>query len=199
MDRFLRWQSLRQILPFGLILLSPEIAHAHVGVGPADGLAAGLAHPFHGLDHLCVMIAVGLWAAQRGGRSIWLLPLAFVTVMAAGGVLGMLAISIPFVEPGILASLLVLGVLVAAAMPLPLVASVLLIGVFALFHGHAHATEMPASASGLAYGIGLILSAALLQLCGIGLGVSAQRIGRVHLMRYLGSAIVAAGLYLAFV
>jgi urease accessory protein len=105
----------------------PSFAHAHVGVGPTSGLWSGMAHPITGLDHILAMVAVGLWAAQRGGRAIWLVPLAFVTVMAVGGILGMLAISIPFAEQGIVASVLILGVLIAAAVRLPLAASVILV------------------------------------------------------------------------
>jgi len=142
------------------------------------------------------MVAVGLWAAQRGGRAIWLVPLAFVTVMAVGGLLGMAAISIPFVEPGIVASVLVLGVMVAAAVRLPLVASTMLVGLFALFHGHSHGAEMPETAAGLVYGLGFIVSTALVHLCGIGLGLAAKRFGTAQLVRYAGGAIAACGLYL---
>src|SRR5215467_3063695 len=112
------------------ILAAPSFAQAHVGIGGTSGFLNGLAHPATGLDHICAMLAVGLWAAQRGGRAIWLVPLAFVSVMTIGGVLGMLAINIPFVEQGIVASVLVLGVLIAAAVRLPLVVSVLIVGLF---------------------------------------------------------------------
>src|SRR5262249_40499247 len=157
--------------PLLLIAAFPSLAHAHVGVGPASGLLNGLAHPTTGLDHICAMITVGLWAAQRGGRAIWMIPLAFVTVMAVGGALGMVAISPPFVEQGIVAWLLVLGLLVAAAVRLPLAASVILVGLFALFHGHAHGAEMPDTAAGLAYGLGFILATACLHTIGVGLGI----------------------------
>ena len=197
MNHFVQLLSLRRILPLGLILLLPAVAHAHVGVEPTSGLAAGLAHPFMGLDHLCAMMAVGLWAAQRGGRVIWLVPLAFVTVMAAGGVLGMFAISIPFVEPGILTSVFVLDVLIAAAVRLPLLTSVILVGFFALFHGHAHGSELPSTAAGFTYALGFLISTILLHLCGIGLRLSARRYPGTQPARYVGAAIVACGLYLS--
>ncbi|HEX5470534.1 MAG TPA: HupE/UreJ family protein, partial [Lacipirellulaceae bacterium] len=139
--------------PLLLILGSPSIALAHVGVGSTQGLLAGLGHPVSGLDHLCAMIGVGIWAAQRGGKGIWLLPLAFLLVMAIGGILGAAAIALPFAERGIVLSVLILGVLIAAAIRMPLILSTLIIGIFALFHGHVHGAEMPLTASGLTYGV----------------------------------------------
>ena len=192
-------RSLRHWLPPVLVMLFPSLVHAHVGVGPTSGLLSGFTHPVTGLDHLCAMVAVGLWAAQCGGRAIWLVPAVFVAVMAVGGTLGMAAVSIPFVEPGIIASVMVLGLLIAAALRLPLVASALLVGLFALFHGHAHGTEMPATAAGLAYAVGFIAATACLHLFGIGLGLGAQRWGSAQLVRFAGGAIVACGLYLCFV
>jgi urease accessory protein len=184
---------------FLLVLLAlPSIAHAHVGVGEPSGFYNGAIHPITGLDHICAMVAVGLWAAQRGGKAIWLVPLTFVSVMAIGGWLGTMGRSVPFVEQGIVASVLILGVLIAAAVRLPLVVSVLIVGLFALFHGHAHGAEMPATASGLLYGLGFIFSTVFLHLCGIGLGLSAQRFGTPQLVRYAGVAIMACGVYLCF-
>ena len=186
-------------VPLALLLFLPSMAYAHAGIEPPIGFVQGAAHPVNGLDHICAMVAVGLWAAQRGGRAVWLVPVSFVTVMALGGLLGMAAISLPFVERGIIASVLILGVLIAAAVRLPLVASVIVVGLFALFHGHAHASEMPATASGLTYGLGFVLATALLHACGIGLGVLVQRLGRGQLIRYAGGAITACGVYLCLV
>lgn len=180
------------------MMLVPLMAHAHVSVGHTNGLAHGLLHPLTGLDHIAAMIAVGLWAAQCGGRAAWVVPLSFVTVMLLGGLIGMAGISIPFVEPVIVASVLVLGLLIAAAVRLPLVASSLLVGLFAVFHGHAHGAEMPATASGLAYGIGFVLATGVLHCCGIGLGRFAQRLAGPRLAQYAGGAIVALGVYLGF-
>ena len=129
-------------------------------------------------------------------RSIWLVPLAFVVVMALGGVLGMMAVSVPFVERGSIASVLILGVLIAAAARLPLVLSVLIVGIFALFHGHAHGVEMPITASGLMYGIGFLAATAVLHLSGIGLGLIARQTRSTWLLRYAGAALVLCGVYL---
>lgn len=173
----------------------PSLAHAHVGVGQTSGFSHGLAHPLTGLDHIAAMVAVGLWAAQRGGRAMWAVPLTFVWVMALGGLFGTVGVSIPFVEPGIVASVLVLGVLIAAAVHFPLVASSLLVGLFAIFHGHAHGAEMLEAASGLAYGIGFVLATALLHVCGIGFGLAAQRLASPRAIRYAGGAVTALGIY----
>jgi urease accessory protein len=181
-------------------LMSPLLAQAHPGLpGHTHGFANGLAHPLTGLDHICAMIAVGLWAAQRGGRSLWLVPLAFVSIMALGGMLGMTGGALPFVETGIATSVLILGVLIAASVRLPLLMSVFIVGVLAMFHGYAHGAEMPATASGLAYGIGFMLATASLHLCGIGMGLAAQKINSVKLVRYAGGAIAACGVYLIFI
>lgn len=142
-------------LATGLAALAvPVVVQAHTGVGHTHGFLAGAGHPMLGFEHVCAMVAVGLWAAQRGGRATWALPATFVGVMAAGSALGMAGVSIPLVEPGIVASVLVLGLLIAAAVRLPVAVSALIVGLFALFHGCVHGAEMPASASGLAYGAG---------------------------------------------
>ncbi|HTQ39597.1 MAG TPA: HupE/UreJ family protein [Pirellulales bacterium] len=185
------------VAPVLLIFGSPSLVYAHTGVGETSGLWNGLAHPLSGLDHLCAMIGVGLWAAQRGGRALWLVPLVFVVVMAVGGALGMMAISIPFVEPGIVASVLILGIMIAAAVRLPLLLSIFMVGTFALFHGHAHGAEMPLTASGLTYGIGFIIATAALHFCGIGIGLLARQSGSTWTWRYAGAAMVLCGIYLA--
>src|SRR5579883_978366 len=136
-----------------LLALVPVLASAHPGHG-THGFASGFSHPLLGLDHILAMVAVGLWAAQLGGRSLWAVPATFVGVMSVGGMLGLLGVPLPMVEAGILASVLILGLFIATAVRLPLAASMLLVGAFALFHGHAHGTEIPATASGLTYGLG---------------------------------------------
>jgi urease accessory protein len=181
-----------------LPLLLPALAQAHPNHGAASGLGAGLAHPLSGLDHLCAMIAVGLWAAQRGGRALWAVPLAFVSVMMLGAMFGMGGFQVPFTEQGIAASVLILGILIAAAVRLPLAASMTLVGLFALFHGYAHGAEMPASASGFAYGIGFVIATATLHLLGIGLGLVAGKFAAGKTLRYAGGAIATCGVYLLF-
>ena len=181
------------------ILLLPSLAQAHPNHGPATGLYGGLAHPLAGLDHLAAMLAVGLWAAQRGGRALWAIPLSFVGVMMFGAVLARGGMALPFVEQGIVVSVLILGILIAAAWSLPLAASMVLVGLFALFHGYAHGVEIPAMASGLAYGSGFVAATVSLLLLGVGLGLAAKRLSGEKMVRYAGAAVVACGLYLVSV
>jgi urease accessory protein len=171
-------------------------ASAHVGVGSTSSFAAGFGHPLFGLDHITVMIAVGLWAALKGDKALWAWPAAFVGVMLVGGSLGILHIAVPFVEPGILASVVALGLLVALAVDLPVSAGVTIIAVFALFHGHAHGSEVPDNASGLEYMAGFALATASLHGAGIAaaLGFGAKFRGMV---RMAGAACVAIGAGLA--
>lgn len=190
-SRCLKFLQLATLALFAIGI--PSLAHAHVGIGHTSGLVHGLAHPIGGLDHVCAMLAVGLWAAQTGGRAVWLVPLTFVTVMALGGVLGMAAVPLAYTEPGIVMSLLVLGVLIAAAIRLPLAVSIAVVGVFALCHGYAHGAEMPQSASGLTYAAGFMLATALLHASGIGMALFAKGIGRAQWLRLAGIAITLCG------
>lgn len=179
-----------------LFALLPALAQAHPGHGPANSFAAGISHPLHGLDHILVMLAVGLWAAQLGGRSIWAVPLTFVSLMTVGGVLGMAGVPLPMVETGILVSIIAMGMLIAAAARLPMAVSMALVGVFAIFHGHAHGTEIPMAASGLNYALGFVAATAFLHACGIGLGLLARKQLPPPALRYAGGAIAFCGVCL---
>ena len=142
------------------------------------------------------MVAVGLWAAQLGGRSRWAVPASFVALMMVGGALGMAGIHVPMVEAGILASVLVLGIVIAAAVRPPMFAGMALAGLFALFHGHAHGTEIPAAASGFTYAMGFVLATIVLHAVGICFGTLAQKRLPAQALRYAGAAIVVAGICL---
>jgi urease accessory protein len=178
------------------VALGPGSAFAHTGVGPAHDLLHGLEHPLTGLDHILAMFAVGLWAAQRGGRAIWFVPLTFVCVMSLGGALGMSGISLPFVEQGIVLSVIILGVLVAAAVRLPLPVSAGIVGLFALVHGCAHGAEIPSSASGLPYALGFAAATALLHAAGVSFGLLTQRPHYSQFVRFTGAAIALCGIFL---
>lgn len=180
-----------------LLLLLPGVVSAHTGIGNSTGFIHGFAHPLGGLDHLLAMLAVGLWASQIGGRALWAVPCAFVAVMIAGGGLGFSGISVPFIEEGILVSLLVLGVLIAGTFKFPLAYSTFIVGFFALFHGHAHGAEIPATISAFSYTAGFALATALLHLSGIGAGMLLQKINLQTINRLAGGAIALSGLYLA--
>jgi urease accessory protein len=177
-------------------LCATQSAFAHPG-HHFQGVAGGMAHPLGGIDHLLTMIAVGLWAAQLGGRALWMVPCAFVALMAGGGALGMTGLHLPLLESGIAVSVLVLGLMIATATKAPLYASVTLVGLFALFHGVAHGAELPADASALSYSAGFVLATAALHGVGMGLGLLAKNLmsSRV-LFRTAGAAISLCGLLL---
>jgi urease accessory protein len=183
---------------FGTLVatLIPTLAFAHPGHGNSLGLTHGFLHPISGLDHVLAMVAVGILAAQLGGRALWAVPLAFVGMMAVGGVLGMAGIALPFVEAGIALSIVGLGTAIAFNLRLPLVATATAVGIFAIFHGHAHGAEMPESASGLAYGLGFVAATAMLHGLGIGLGLALGRPSFGALTRVAGGATAVAGLAL---
>lgn len=189
-------QTLGAATAIVLALSGPAVAH--VGAGEVSGFAYGLAHPLGGLDHVLAMVAVGLLAASLGGRAIWLVPAAFVLMMAAGGLLAMWQVNVPYVELGIAASVVVLGLAVAARVALPTLAAMALVGFFALFHGHAHGAEMPADASGAGYAAGFMLATALLHAAGIALGLAIQRIGTAgaNVRQVGGAALSLAGVAL---
>lgn len=174
-----------------LVALGGEPAFAHSGV--VGGFASGLQHPLFGADHVAAMIAVGLWGAFLGVPAIWLLPVVFPLVMAMGGALGVAGVPLPHVETGIAVSALVLGAMVALAVRPPLWVAAVLVGAFAIFHGHAHGTELPAAANALAYSIGFVVATGLLHLAGIALGLPVRwQLGRIA-VRAGGALIAAAG------
>ncbi|MBB4187702.1 urease accessory protein [Sinorhizobium terangae] len=184
----------------GLLALAaaalPAVAHAHPGVGAAGGLAHGFMHPVGGLDHILAMVAVGTFASIIGGRALWLVPASFVLMMAAGGALGIEGIAVPFVEIGIAASVIALGLAVALRWNPPTAVAMGVVSLFAIFHGHAHGAEMPMDASGLQYALGFMAATALLHVAGIGLGFVLGRVGvKSHVATQLGgSAMALAGL-----
>lgn len=184
------------------VLLLATAAQAHTGHGAVSGLAAGLGHPFGGLDHMLAMIAVGILGVQLGGRALWALPAVFLAMMMAGGALGVMSMALPLVEPGIAGSAVALGAVIAAGWRLPVAAAAPVVGAFAVFHGYAHGTEMAAGASVLAYGAGFLLATGLLHLAGVGLGLSVARTGRriaAQGVRVIGAAIAFAGMVIATV
>lgn len=181
------------------ITLIPTFAHAHPGHGAeTGGISWSLAHPFMGCDHVLAMVAVGLWAVQLGKRALWLLPLSFVSAMAAGTALGISDVRLPLVEPIILASVIGLGALIAFAARVPLGASAAMVAFAALFHGQAHGVEIQMSTSALPLAGGLVLSTALLHAIGVAMGLALQRIANSLAIRIAGAAILPAGVLIGF-
>jgi urease accessory protein len=166
---------MRALLAFLLILL-PTAAFAHTGHGDTAGLLHGFMHPVGGIDHILAMVAVGVFAYVLGGKALWLVPLSFVGMMIVGFLLGVAGTDLPFVELGIALSSVVIGGAAALGRPMPVAAASALVGVFAVFHGHAHGAEMPANAAGLEYALGFTLATALLHLSGIGAAMGVSRL-----------------------
>jgi urease accessory protein len=175
------------------LLAGATPALAHVQQGQAEGLLTGVLHPISGLDHVLAMVSVGLWGAQLGAPAVWLLPVTFPMVMAMGGFLGLVGIDLPGVEIGIALSVLLLGLMVALEGRPALAAAAVLVGAFAVFHGHAHGTELPPGQSGLMYSLGFVTATGALHGLGILIGVVHRwPLGRLAL-RVAGIAVALAG------
>lgn len=168
-------------------------ALAHAGHGVADGFLSGFVHPLLGWDHLVAMVAVGLWGAFLRAPAIWLLPVVFPLVMACGAALGVLGVPLPAVEAGIALSGVVLGLLVAFAVRLPLLVAIVIVAVFAIFHGHAHGAELPEAVNPFAYALGFVLATGLLHLAGIAFGTLVRWPAGTWLVRAGGVAVAAVG------
>jgi urease accessory protein len=170
-------------------------AHAHVGGGELGGFLSGFQHPLFGVDHLLAMLAVGIWGAQMGGRRVWTLPVTFPLIMTVGGIAGMAGLALPSVETGVALSVLALGLAIAFAWrPFEWIA-LLLIAVFAVFHGHAHGVELPSAADPAAYSSGFVIATGLIHIAGIGMGLLVGKLVEGWVSRGFGAAIAVSGLY----
>ncbi len=176
-------------------------AFAHLNPEEHGSFMAGFSHPLFGADHILVMVAVGIWAAQIAAskdnkNALFIVPTAFVGTMAVGFLLALGGIELPFVEPAILASVIALGLLVAMATRVPVSVAASIVGVFALFHGHAHGGEL-GSAGALQFGVGFVIATALLHVAGIALGMGVAKLG-TFAARIVGGLTALAGLSLVF-
>lgn len=189
----------RLVLGIGaLLLIAPLLAHAHSETGTIGGLLSGFMHPLTGPDHIAAMVAVGMWGAWLGAPAMWLLPVIFPLVMAFGGALGVLGVPLPGVEIAIALSGVVLGIMVAFAIRPPLWVASVLVGFFAIFHGHAHGSELPAAANAFTYAVGFVLATGLLHLGGIAIGLLVRwPMGRVA-VRACGGLVAATGFAFLF-
>ncbi len=161
--------SIKTILLLLLLFSSPAFAHADAAT-LKGGFLSGFFHPISGLDHVIAMVAVGLWGAFLGKPAIWILPVVFPLVMAFGGALGVVGVPIPYIETGIALSGVVLGLAVMFAVRPPIWIAAIIVGAFAIFHGHAHGTELPNATNPLIFSIGFVISTGLLHLAGIAIG-----------------------------
>ena len=178
-----------------LAVLYMRPAVAHVQPDEAAGLLTGFLHPISGWDHILAMVAVGLWGAQLGAPAIWVLPVAFPLVMATGGMLGFIGVPVPGIEIGIAASAIMLGAAVLFEVRPPLVVAALLVGFFAIFHGYAHGTELPAGQSALLYSLGFVVATGCLHAVGIGIGAAHRWTWGRSLLRVAGAVVTAGGVY----
>lgn len=190
------------IAPLAVKLAVPAIVlvwalpvHAHVERGQAAGFLTGLSHPISGWDHILAMVSVGLWGAQLGSPAIWMLPVTFPMVMAFGGMLGLIGILFPGVEVGIAISALALGIMVLGEIRPPLAVAAVLVGFFAVFHGHAHGTELPAGQSGLLYSMGFVIATGCLHALGITIGLIHRWSTGKIVLRTAGGLVAVAGCY----
>lgn len=191
-------KSALRCLSGGVLLLVPVLAAAHAesGAWGSGGFLTGLMHPVTGLDHVVAMVAVGLWGAQLGAPALWALPVAFPLIMALGGAAGAAGLPLPGVETGIAASGLVLGLAVLLNVRVPLWAALIPVSVFAIFHGHAHGTEMPEYSAPLLYAAGFVLTTGMLHLCGIAIGLLWRWPVGQWLVRASGGLIASVGGFL---
>ena len=174
--------------------LWPATAMAHIESGEAGGFLSGVYHPISGLDHVLAMVAVGLWGAQLGSPAVWLLPVAFPMMMAFGGMLGLMGVGVPGVEIGIAASGVVLGAMVLGEVKAPLAVSLVLVAVFAIFHGHAHGTELAPGQNAMLYSLGFVISTGTLHAAGIGIGLSHRWTAGQIALRGAGAIVMIGGL-----
>jgi urease accessory protein len=197
-DYHFRSSNLFRIANFGFricffLTLSSARAFAHTQAGEAAGFLTGFRHPMSGLDHVLAMVAVGLWGAQLGSPAIWLLPVAFPMVMAVGGMLGLVGVPLPGIEYGIAASAIALGIAVMFEVRPPLALAAALVGVFAIFHGHAHGTELPPGQSALLYSMGFVMATGCLHAAGIAIGTIHRWSWGQLVLRAAGAGVAAGG------
>jgi len=182
-------------LLLAVYLIWAPSAQAHVQQGQAIGFVTGLEHPWSGLDHVLAMIAVGLWGAQLGNPALWLLPVTFPMVMSMGAMMGLLGMPLPGIEIGIALSAILLGAVVFGEVRPKLYIAAILVGFFAIFHGHAHGTELPAGQSGLLYSMGFVIATGCLHGIGITLGLVHRWPAGKLALRGAGAFITAMGVF----
>ena len=194
MKRTLFWATLLQVG------LAPTLALGHTGHSDNNGFVHGFMHPIGGLDHMLAMVLVGVFAYQLGRNAMWLVPAAFIGLMAVGGLAGVAGIPVPFVEVGIALSVVALGITIAVGASWPLALAMTVVGVFAIFHGHAHGSEMHTAFSPSAYGTGFVLATASLHILGIAFGALICRAAledhAVQIYRWAGGATAVLGIVL---
>ena len=185
--------NVKQFATALFVMFFSTVALAHTGEGINTGFASGFWHPIMGWDHVVAMVAVGLWGAFLGAPAIWILPVVFPLVMAIGGALGIAGVPLPAVETGIALSGVVLGLLIVFAVKAPLWIAAVIVGIFAIFHGHAHGTEFPTEFNAYGYAVGFVIATGLLHLVGIAFGFLTKLDFGAILVRLSGAIIALVG------
>lgn len=184
-----------KLLLFVFAIFVPDMAHAHMYSDGTGGFFSGFEHPFTGLDHFLAMFAVGLWGAQMGGRSVWILPITFPLVMVIGGILGIFGIDMVGVEIGIALSVVILGLAIVFRFRPSQWVVLALVCVFAIYHGYAHGTELPKAVNPADFAVGFVVATGLIHIIGIGVGLISERFFSGKLTRILGGFVIAGGVY----
>lgn len=185
---------LRRVVALAMLVAMPAAAHVDQG-DVAGGLVSGFLHPILGFDHVVAMVAVGIWGAILGRPAIWVLPVTFPLVMAAGAVLGIAHVHLPGVEVGIAGSAVVLGAMIASWARPPLFLAAVIVAVFAIFHGYAHGTELPGAANAISYAVGFVTATGLLHALGILIGAANRYAAGPTALRVAGAVIASIGIY----
>jgi urease accessory protein len=186
-------KSLTWLPVIAVLLISTQSAYAHSDSHQAAGFITGFGHPWSGWDHIIAMIAVGLWGAQLGAPAVWLLPVTFPMVMAVGAFFGLIGVPLPGIEIGIGISALLLGTMLAFEAKPALWIAAVMVGVFGLFHGHAHGTELPDGQNGTLYSMGFVIATGCIHGVGIAFGLVHRWSAGKAALRLAGTAIAVVG------
>ncbi len=189
---------MKKILLVCLVLFSVMSSISFAHDSHASGFVSGFTHPIFGFDHLLAMFSVGVLSTIIGGRAIWVVPLAFVLVMVAGGFLGMeMMDGLPGIEIGIAISVVALGFSIFIGDKLPMFVGIIFVSLFAFFHGFAHGEEMPSSATPALYAFGFVLATTIIHIAGVVVGEVIQKYpkGQIYL-KYSGIIISCIGIWL---
>ena len=170
-------------------------ANAHSLVNSNSGFGSGFSHPILGIDHFLAMLAVGIWGAQMGGRRIWSLPISFPLIMCIGAIIAIMKVStFIFVEQIIALSVIALGFMIFVKWSPNEIIAIVMISVFAIFHGYAHGIELPKSNDPLSYIIGFVLSTGIIHLLGVGIGCFFEKFYNGKISKIIGLLIFIIGI-----
>jgi len=164
-----------------LLLALATPVSAHTGTGTMHSFVDGFVHPWLGIDHLLVMVAVGFWSSAQAGKLLWSIPLSFLLMTAAGAGLHFAGFTLLAAEQWVALSVPVFGMIVWRNFHASTAWVIGLLTVFALSHGYVHAFEIDAGADQAGYALGFLLATALLH--GLGIVTGLLGVKTVNLIR----------------